>query len=181
MGLNPANNNETTSWKDEKRVGVEGAEVIRTSSHSKGDNVGHVVYVKPDLLDRTLPADVAVTQTGDITIPEEGSRVIIAFRPNERPVVLGQRYKQDDTIPEFEPGERVIGHPLSESHIRLAKDGSITIEGDGGNTIKLASDGSVTINDGSTQAIKDVQADGTNSNGGITSLDITRSNDVYLP
>jgi hypothetical protein len=181
MGLNPANNSDGTTWKDEKRVGVEGAEVIRTSSHTQGDNVGHVVYVKPDLLDRTLPADVAVTQTGDVTIPEEGSRVIIAFRPNERPIVLGQRYKQDETIPDFEPGERVIGHPLSESHIRLAKDGSITVKGDEGNTIELASDGSVTINGGSTKAIKNVEAGGTNSDGGITSLNITRSDDVYIP
>ena len=180
MGLNPANNSQTTTWKDEKRVGVEGAEVIRTSSHTEGDDVGHVVYVKPDLLDRTLPADVAIAQTGDVTIPEEGSRVIIAFRPNERPIVLGQRYKQDETIPDFEPGERVIGHPLSESHIRLAKDGSITVKGDGGNTIELASDGSVTINGGSKNPVTNVTTS-TDGDGHVTSITLEKSSDVYVP
>jgi len=181
MGLNPANDASGTEWKEENTIGVESAEVKRVQSHTDSDDVKHTAFVQPDTLERTIPADVGVDHVGDVHIPTEGSRVIIAYRTNERPVVLRQRYTKEDKLPEFEPGERVIGHPLSESHIRLAKDGSITIEGDGGNTIKLASDGSVTINGGSTQAIKDVQADGTNSNGGITSLDITRSNDVYLP
>jgi len=181
MGLNPANDETNTDWKDENTIGAEGATVTQTKAHSKGDDVGHTIFVKPDTMEREIPADVGVSQTGDVEIPTEGSRVLIAYRVNERPTVLCQRYTPNDDLPEFEPGERVIGHPLSESHIRLAKDGSITIKGDGGNTIKLASDGSVTINDGSTKAIKDVQAGSTNSEGGITSLDITRSNDVYLP
>jgi hypothetical protein len=181
MGLNPTLQEQETKWKDNSTIGVEGAEVTRTQAHTQGDEVGHSVYVKPDTLDRDILADVATTQTGDVCIPEAGSRVIIGYRVNERPIVLGQRYQIDDTIPDFEPGERVIGHPLSDSHIRLAKDGSITIKGDGGNTIELASDGSVTINGGSTKAIKNVEAGGTNSEGGITSLDITRSSDVYIP
>ncbi len=180
MGLNPTIREQDTTWKDNNTIGVEGAEVTRTQTHTQGDDVGHAVYVKPDTLDRDVLADVATAQTGDVYIPEEGSRVIIGYRVNERPIVLGQRYQIDDTIPEFEPGERVIGHPLSNSHIRLAKDGSITVKGDGGNTIELASDGSVTINGGSANPVTDVTTS-TDADGHVTSISLTKSSNIYIP
>jgi len=180
MGLNPANNDSSTAWKDHNAIGVESAEVIRTQSHTEGDNVSHVVYVKPSTINETIPADVNANQVGDVQIPTEGSRVTIAYRPNERPLVVGQRYKNEDTVPEFEPGERVVGHPLSDSHIRLATDGSITIKGDAGNIVELASDGSVTINGGSKNPVTDVSTS-TDADGHVTSISLTRSSNVYLP
>jgi hypothetical protein len=180
MGLNPANNDRGTAWKDHNAIGVESAEVIRTQSHTQGDNVSHVVYVKPSTINETIPADVNANQVGDVQIPTEGSRVTIAYRPNERPLVVGQRYKDDNTVPEFEPGERVIGHPLSEAHIRLAEDGSITIKGDGGNTVELASDGSVTVNEGSKNPITEITTT-SDSDGHITSITLTRSPNIFIP
>jgi len=180
MALNPANNDTNTAWKDETTIGAEGAVVRRTSSHTTGDDVGHTVFVQPDTMEQTIAADVGVAQTGDIQIPTEGSRVLIAYRVNERPTVLCQRYTPEDTLPDFEPGERVVGHPLSDSHIRLSKDGTVTIKGDGGNTIELASDGSVTINGGSNNPVTDVSTS-TDGDGHVTSISLTRSSNVYLP
>lgn len=181
MGLNPTKSKTQKEWKDTSTIGLEGAEVTRTEKHTQGDNISHAVYVRPDTMEQDVIADVAISQTGDVEIPVEGSRVVIGYRPNGRPLVLDQRYNDGETIPDFEPGERIVGHPLSESYIKLAKDGSVTVEGDGGNTIQLQANGDVVINGGTTQAITDVSAGSTNSNNGITSLDITRSPSVYLP
>jgi len=171
MGLNPSRDSNTTDWKDNNAIGLEGAVVKRTNSHTEGDTVKHVVYVLPDTMDKTVPADVGINQTGDVQIPNEGSRVMIGYRPNERPFVLAQRYKKSDTIPDFEPGERIIGHPLSDSYVKLAADGSV----------KVFADNNVVINDGQTKAITDVSAASTNSDGGITSLNIERSDSVFIP
>lgn len=181
MSLNPQSSDDPIQWKDKKRVGVESATVVRTKEHKDGDTVGHVCYVQPNTLDQTIPADVVVSHTGDVEIPTEGSRVLIAYRPNERAVVIGQRYQKSDTVPPYKPGERVVGHPATDSTIRLRNDGTIVMTGDSGNTVTLKSNGDIVINGGSTQAITDVTAKDTNSNDGITELEITRSPSVYLP
>jgi len=172
MGLNPSSNNtDGEQWKDANTIGAEGAVVTRATSHTAGDSVSHEVYVQPDTMETDVLADVGINQTGDVQIPTEGSRVMIAYRVTERPFVVAQRYQESDVVPDYEPGERVIGHPLSDAHVRLAADGTIHVVGDG----------DVVINDGNTQAITDVTAGGTNAEGGITSLDVTRSSSVYLP
>jgi len=181
MSLNPSSSDDNREWKDDSAIGLEGAEVTRSPSHTQGDNKSHAVYVLPDTMEQDLLADVAVGLTGDTQIPQEGSRVVIGYRVNERPLVLGQRYRESDSVPDFEPGERVIGHPLSGSYIKLAKDGSVTVKGNNGNKIRLQKNGNVVINGGSTQAITDVTIASTNEYGGATSLAITRSPSVYLP
>lgn len=198
MGLNPSESEDPDEWRDANAIGLEGATVTKTQSHSEGDNISHEVYVRPDTMETDVIADVGINQTGDVQIPQEGSRVVIGYRVNERPLVVRQRYSSDDTVPEFDPGERVIGHPLSDSNIRLATDGSVTVTDDDGTSITLdgsgaitltASDGTsvsldngnVVINGGNTQAITDVSAGETNDNGGITSIDVSRSPSVYVP
>lgn len=180
MGLNPYNSNKPHEWKDSESIGLEGATVTRTKPHEEGDDVGHVVFVQPDTVEEDVAADVAVNQTGDVQIPDVGSRVVIGYRVNERPLVLGQRYSVGDTVPPFAPGERVIGHPSSDSSIRLSDNGSVTITGDSGVSVELTTDGTVVVNDGDTKAVTDVQAASTNDNGGITSLDITRSDSILV-
>jgi len=198
MGLNPTESGNPDDWRDETTIGLEGATVINTQTHREGDNISHEIYVRPDTMDTDVVADVGINQTGDVQIPQEGSRVIIGYRANERPIVVGQRYSANETIPEFEPGERVIGHPLSDSNIRLATNGSVTVTDDDGTTITLdgageitlstsdgttvsIANGDVVINGGTTQAVTDVTPGETNDNGGITSLSVSRSPSVYVP
>lgn len=186
MGLNPSQSESSREWKDSSSIGLEGAEVTRSPSHTEGDNKSHAVYVKPDTMERELLADVAVGLNGDTQIPTEQSRVVIGYRVNERPLVLGERYKQDDSVPDFEPGERVVGHPLTESYIKLSKNGSVTIEGNGGgmteftptggithtgttgNTVDLTDKGDITVSDdnGNTITIDDngIRIEGTSGN-----------------
>lgn len=159
MSLNPQSSDDPIQWKDKKRVGVESATVVRTKEHKEGDTVGHICYVKPNTLDQTIPADVVVSQTGDVEIPTEGSRVLIAYRPNERAVVIGQRYQKSDTVPPYKPGERVIGHPETNSTIRLNNDGSVTITNDAESTITLKKDGTITCKTKDKHGFK-ISADG---------------------
>ncbi len=159
MSLNPQSSDDPIQWKDKKRIGVESATVVRTKEHKDGDAVSHICYVQPNTLDQTIPADVVVSQTGDVEIPTEGSRVLIAYRPNERAVVIGQRYQNGDTVPPYKPGERVIGHPTTDSTIRMNEDGSVTITNDAESTITLQKDGAITCETTDKHGFK-ISADG---------------------
>jgi len=119
-------------------------------------------------------------QVGDVSIPTEGSRVIIGYRVNARPLVLGSRYSANDTVPEYEPGERIIGHPTSNSYIHLDNDGGVHIVGENGNSVTMQSNGDVVINDGNTQPVTDVSTS-TDADGHVTSISLTRASGVYLP
>ena len=171
MGLNPNSSDSDGDYRDLNAIGVEGATVIETPSDTTSTGNGHSISVVPDTLSEPITADVAVSQSGDAHLPKPNTRVIIAYRPSEQPIVLGTRYTIDETVPDVAPGERVIGHPDSDGFIRFTADGTIEISGDA----------DVVINGGNKQAITDVQASGTNAEGGITGLDITRSDSVYLP
>jgi len=102
---------------------------------------------------------IVVSHTGDVEIPTEGSRVLIAYRPNERAVVIGQRYQKGDSVPPYKPGERVIGHPTTDSTIRMNEDGSVTITNDAESTITLQKDGAITCETTDKHGFK-ISADG---------------------
>ena len=171
MGLNPTRDETSDDYRDLNAIGVEGATVVQTPDDMTSSGNGHGVKVIPDTMDDAITADVIVSQKGDAHIPEQNSRVIIAYRPSEQPVVLGQRYSVDDSIPDVQPGERVVSHPTSDATIRYTTDGAIKITGDS----------DVVINDGNKQAVTNVEASGTNEHGGITGITVTRSSSVYLP
>lgn len=151
-------------------VGLETARVVTAPSHEDGDGGCHAVEVTPEMMDESVIADVRVGQVGDVAIPSEGSKVIIGYRVNGRPIVLGQRYSENDDIPDYESGERVIGHPLSDARVRLASDGTVHVEGDG----------EVVVNGGSARPVTDVSAS-TDSDGNVTDISLTRADGVYLP
>ena len=176
MALN-AKGQQTTEWRDVNAIGIETARVERspirddTDDDSENDDNEHVVYIKNSTLDQSTKADVGVTHNGDIQIPKEGSRVVIAYRPSERPIVLNQVYQPNEDLPNFVPGERIITHPLSDSTVHFKPDGTIAIDGDT----------DIVINGGSTKPVTDVTISSTNSEGGATSLNVDRSSNVYLP
>lgn len=88
-------------------------------------------------------ATVLSPSRGDVNIPTEGDDVAVVFGANEQPFIIGFWYaanKVDDgrvNLPEYEPGERVIGTPLNNSYFRIDKDGTITIRSDGAAAINI--------------------------------------------
>lgn len=168
--MNPNSDDGSQGWLDGQIIGVEGARVVTAPSHDAGDDVRHHVEVKPDTFDEPILADVRVGLTGDACIPTEGSRVTIAYRPSGRPHVVGTRYADGDDIPAYEAGERIIGHPLSNAHVRLASDGTVHVEGDG----------DVVVNGGGTRPVTDV-ATTTDADGHVTDVSVTRADGVFVP
>lgn len=63
--------------------------------------------------------------------------------------------------------------------VEMTAGGDITITANS-STIEMQSDGTIVINGGTEGAITDVEAADTNSNGGITSLDITREDSILI-
>lgn len=178
MTLNPQSTDSDTDSQSDI-IGLEGGIVTIAKTHNGDDGVGHHVEVNPDTIDSAITAEVKADQIGDVAIPTEGDRVIIGYRITGRPIILGSRYSISDTVPNYEPGERVIGHPLSDAHIRLTSDGTVRMTDDHGNTIETKSDGSVVINDGSNKVVTDIET--TTSDGYVTSVSTITSDDIFVP
>jgi hypothetical protein len=130
---------------------------------------------------------------GDIYIPPENYPVysLPGFK-NDYNVVKSSIPNVD--VPQIVPGERILSHPLSGSHIMFQEDGSILIRGDAGTnsqrqeivwnadgTIDVRANTEVRINDGDTAAVTDVTIASTNSEGGATDLAVHRNDTVKLP
>lgn len=108
------------------------ARVVSVDSHAKGDSNWHIVNVstRNANVDEQEKIPVAVEVAGDISLPTEGSLVLIADVNESMPVVIKTVYDprvDDDLIPEYEAGERVIAHGASESHIRFESDGTVAV------------------------------------------------------
>jgi len=168
-GLNPFTDDGRGSVTD-SLLALEGGTVTQAPDHTPGDDVQHHVEVQLDMFEGAVIAEVLVDQRGDVAIPAEGDRVLVGFRVNGRPVVLGTRYGEGDDIPQYEAGERVIGHPETDSYVRLANDGTIYVE----------SDGEVVVNDGEARPIVDVETS-SDGDGHVTSIDVTRADGVFVP
>lgn len=116
-------------------------------------------------------ADIGVVPTvhGDKYVPPEGSPVLVSPAGENRYAVISS-LTPETTTPALDPGERILSHPLSKANVRFEKDGTVYVNGAD----------KVIINNGSQGVITDVQAGGTNSSGGITSLDITREDSILV-
>ncbi len=178
MGLNPTTEKADQRFND--IIGLAEATVIDANAHTQGDGNGHYVLVEGDMFEGQEYAEVLVTQKGDTNVPTQGDGVIVGYRRNGEAIVLGRRYSFDETVPDFVPGERRISAEGTDSNVTIAPDGTITLTAHG-TTVQIDTNGDVIVDDGSTQAITNVEAANTNSYGGITSLDITRSPSVYIP
>jgi hypothetical protein len=160
-------------------VAVDKAEVISADA-SGPSGTEHAIVVSPEHTAQNKPALVMENAGGDVTLPTEGEDVLIGQTDSGTFYVLGRTYQPDDTVPTLAPGERRIGHPLSDSAVTLHKDGTVTIEGDSGTTVSIKPNGDVVINGGSTAPITDVQTS-TDGDGHVTSIDITRAEGVFVP
>lgn len=153
--MNPHDTN-TTNKLDQTRelLGIDLMTVSSVKSHTLGDDVGHHVKVSHDMFNQEVVAEVLTTQYGDVSIPEKGDRVLVAYRADGRPLVIGSHYPRSKVVPEFQPGERRIGHPASDSFIRLLSGGSVRVEGNDGAVLLLRNDGTVALSDNSGYGIE---------------------------
>jgi len=179
MGLNPST--ETNRRNNSGAIRSFATAVVTSSpEHTSGDDVKHHVEVSPDFTDQTHIAEVAIAQKGDVTIPSEGDEVFITMRPDRRMVVTGVRYERDDDIPPYQPGLRRIGHGPTNSHIELRPDGTVHIENDAGTTVELQPDGDVVIDGGTNNPVTSVTTQ-TDADGYVTSVNTTKSSNIYVP
>lgn len=169
--MNPQDTDEQQS-RMSNFVTVETGRVKTVPTHTAGDSIAHAVEVETSTSEEPEIAEVSPDTLGDVALPTEGDDVIIGTKLNGDRQVLGVRYSKDDTIPPFEEGVRVVGHPTSDSRVRFEKDGTVVVHGQGGSKVELATDGSVTVNEGSTAPVTDVD---------FANETVTRASNVYVP
>lgn len=128
-------------------AGLEVMDVTGAREHKLGDSISHHVEVQSNFFKESMVAPVAVTQVGDIYIPQEGDRVLVGYRSSGQPIVLGTHYNGGYTLPEYKPGERRIGHPASNAFIRLKQNGEVRIESHEEAVILFRDNGSVAMTD----------------------------------
>jgi hypothetical protein len=153
-------------------------EVVEVVPNSEGG-----VRVRPfstsDTSEKPFAAKYTVDSYGDINQPQTNDLCVVGYSRTTDPIILGFWYAERDA-PDHEIDERVIGHRQSNATIRFKGDGSVVVSNDS-TTVEVASDGTVVVNDGESPVVTDVTAASTNSNGGITELDVTYSDDLYVP
>lgn len=177
MPRNPHQQSQQDSRRATRRAYAERATVI-----SVDDGNNHAITVRPESTGQDESAHILTTLLGDAHQPQVGERVLCVRRTDGRLIVIGSLYAEGDSIPTYEPGERVIGHPLSKAHVRFDTDGTIHIEADDGTTIDVDTNaGEVSINGGSTGVVTDVTGNDTDGSGDFDSLSITRSSKLFVP
>jgi len=152
---------------------------VVTSAPTQTEDGQHHVTVAETRVPSDQPIPVVPPVHGDYYVPPEGVPVLVAYTDENDAIVRGSPVPEVQ-YQDIEPGERVLSHPLSTAAVRFRADGGIEVVGDAGNAVELDSDGTITINGGDTNPVTDVQIDSTNSNGGATSLSLTRATDVFL-
>ena len=152
---------------------------IVTSAPDQTEDGAHHVTVAETRVPSDTPVPVIPPVHGDFYVPPEGTPVLLAYVEENDPVVIGSPLPPTDSE-DVTAGERVVSHPLSSAAVKFADDGTVQLLGDDGTNVAIDPDGTVVINDGDQGAITDVSPSGTNGNGGITGLDITRNSDILL-
>lgn len=166
--------------------------------HEAEDEYKHVARVQPHGKDTTFLAQMGVMADGDVHPPtlsaDNDVPVLYVTRGDRTPVIISLLYSNDNTVPEYEPGERRIGHALSDTHVFFDEDGNLLIHGDedvsvtadgdvsfdGDGDTTVSTTGTVTIESDSGATVT-IQDDGTVSiNGGSKGVihDVTTTTDA---
>ena len=77
--------------------------------------------------ERPFGHPIAVPTKGDVALPRVGDIIAVIHGEADREAMVGVVYS-GDTAPDFERGERVIGHRYSDSAIRIKRRGQIEID-----------------------------------------------------
>ncbi|WP_423751091.1 hypothetical protein [Salinirarus marinus] len=179
MTRNPHGHAQSVGRFNREMAFAERGTVVSVKAHQQGDDVRHHVQVRADSTGQDSAAIVTTQMVGDAHIPSVGDRVLMIRRRDGVPVVIGVLYSESDSPPEYDPGERVIGVPDSDAEVRLKPNGNAIVQAHG-HSLEIESDG-IHVDGGDRGAVVDVSAASTNSNGGITALDISRSNSLFVP
>ncbi len=134
-------------------------------------------------------AEVLLSAGGDFYLPPVDSMVMVQYLVDNTPVVIGSEYIDVSHLSSRPAGgERIIGHPLSDSHIFFDTNGNITISGDdstnvniditGGMSVDIGG-GSLSINGGSTPVVTDVTTT-KDADGHVTDISLTTNNSILL-
>lgn len=139
MTNNPFTAANNQSEQSARQSQLQLAKVTNVEAHQSGDENKHVVECEPVGSDgSTVTAPMTVPQKGDVHPPTVGSHIVLAQFQSQRPIVLGAVYFREDTVPSYSPGERVVGHPTSDAHVRLDENGDIHAENDSGTKVVVS-------------------------------------------
>lgn len=109
------------------------AKVVQARPHDRDDEdqkAYHTARVRVYGEQSTQVAPVLVSLIGDAYVPPVGSDVAVMYGPNEKPWIVGSWYAVNEDVepPNYQPGERVIGHPRSDSSIKFDANGDIILD-----------------------------------------------------
>lgn len=161
--------NARASAEEESRYAFLSTGRVNTAPPDQSGGAHHVV-VQESAAPSDEPIPVLPTVPGDYFVPPEGAPVIVSPIGKNDFAVVGTAIPGTVETPNIQPGERIVSHPTSDAKVHFENDG----------TIRVNSSGTIIIGDGDQGAVTDVEIDSTNSNGGATSLNIVRRNDVLL-
>lgn len=135
------------------------AKVVQAASHDRDDPDAkgyHTARVRVYGESSTQVAPILTSMAGDAHVPPVGSDVAVIYGPNEKPWIIGFWYavNEDREPPNYQPGERVIGHPDTESSIRIRKDGHIRIITEGNSAVDIDHQTASVNMSGSNQTIE---------------------------
>jgi len=102
------------------------------------DDGSVIVELLTDTDTPPIPAKIGTTMTGSAVQPTVGSEVLVTYSVNGEAWIVDTYYTQNSAVPEYEVGERVVGHPSTDANIHFQNDGSIDIQSD---------ESTVTVND----------------------------------
>lgn len=169
------------------RAMIDVSRVVSAPNHTLGDENEHVVQIRQKGVDSTEWAQLAVDSYGDVHIPKVDEEhevwALVAYVKGELPVVLKLYYAstEDGTvhdIPDYNAGERRLGHNLTDAHVFLDENGHVTIESDGGQKI-LLKDSEIVINGGTQGVITDVTTT-KDADGHVTDISLTRESSIKV-
>jgi hypothetical protein len=146
MGLNPSTTEtHARSSTTEAIVGFDVVTVTSVRENTAANSVEHAIKVESDYFDGTTTAEVPVTHEGDVAIPKQGDRVIIGYRREGQPLVVGGRYTPDAKLPPYKAGERRISPSAANSFLKFNADGTVLLADESGHGIKLQNDGTIKL------------------------------------
>jgi hypothetical protein len=149
---------------------LERARVVSSKSHVDGDGVGHVIEVRSDFYDQSIPAQLLTSMTGSAHIPEAGQSVLLAYRTEGYPIALGTIYDEKQSPPSFDVRERVVGNG-SGSEVRIKPNGDIHVLRKNGPPVTIT-ETAVSVGDGNQGVVTDVD---------FASETVSRSDTLFVP
>ena len=146
----------TTVWNEQNRTASEKSQNARfdvgkvlqvESNEGASENalVPHIAKINVRAEDTARWMPVVIPVHGDVNVPAVNSRVLVGYMRGDRPFAI-PIYAGDEDVPKYDVGQRILGHPPTDSKVLFEPNGDMTVKNDSGSTIKLKKNGNVIIN-----------------------------------